>query len=112
MKPDLKAQFFPLCDLHHSPMRRVMLEDAPSNETQSFHQCERRDCSRIFRAGYGYSDFGEGRFDAERVSSRKCPACGGTLYLCEVDRVLKVELWECTGMECSYSAEIRSPASR
>lgn len=112
MKPNPKLQFSPLCDLHHCPMRRVMIEESPSEETQSFHQCERRDCSRIFRAGHGYSDFGEGRFDASRVSSRRCPACGGTLCLTEVNRVLKVESWECTEMECNYNTEILSPASR
>jgi ssDNA-binding Zn-finger/Zn-ribbon topoisomerase 1 len=112
MKPNTKLQFFPLCDLHHGSMRRVMLEESASEETDSFHQCERRDCSRIFRAGLGYSDFGEGRFDASRVSYRQCPACGGTLCLVEVNRALKIELWECTEMECNYNTEILSPASR
>jgi hypothetical protein len=43
MGPYPKMKFFPLCDLHHCPMRRVMLEDSSSEENQSFHQCERRD---------------------------------------------------------------------
>ncbi len=29
-----KMPFFPLCDLHHSPMRRVLLEGSASVETQ------------------------------------------------------------------------------
>lgn len=112
MKPNPKEQFFPLCDLHHSAMRRVMLEEPASNVTQSFHQCERRDCSRIFRDGYGYSDFADGQFDATRFSRRQCPTCGGTLYLAEADRVLKVETWECAEVEYGYSESIFSPASR
>lgn len=107
-----KMNFFPLCDLHHSPMRRVMLEGPASAEAQSFHQCERRDCDRIFRDGYGYSDFAGGRFDASRSSSRECSTCGGTLYLAEVDHALKVETWECAETECNYSEEVLSPSSR
>lgn len=111
MTPNPKLQFFPLCDLHHCPMQRVMLEKSAS-EPQSLHQCERRDCSRIFRDGYGYSDMADGQIDASRFSSRDCPACGGTLYLAEVNRVLKVETWECAEMECSYTEDFHSPASR
>jgi len=107
-----KMTFFPLCDLHHCPMRRVMREESASEETQSFHQCERRDCHRIFRDGHGYSDFNDGQFDASRLSSPQCPTCGGKLYLAEVDRVLKVETWECAEMECNYTQEIPSPSSR
>lgn len=101
-----------LCDLHHGPMQRVMLEGSASQETQSFHQCLRRDCHRIFRHGHGYSDFADGRFDATRLSSRKCPICRGILYLAEVDRALKVETWECAEMKCIYSEEVLSPSSR
>jgi len=107
-----KMKFFPLCDLHHSPMRRVMLEDSPSDPAQSFHQCERSDCDRIFRDGYGYSDFAGGRFDASRSSFRECPICKGTLYLAEVDHTLKVETWECAETECDYTDDVISPSSR
>jgi len=108
-----KMKFFPLCDLHHCPMRRVMLEEsATSEETRSFHQCERRDCNRIFRDGYGYSDFAAGQFDVSRVSFRSCPLCAGTLYLAEVDHARKVETWECAETECDYTDEALSPSSR
>ena len=107
-----KTRFSPLCDLHHCPMRRVMLEVSPSKETGSFHQCQRRDCDRIFRDGYGYSDFAAGQFDASRISSRECPLCAGTLYLAEVDQVRKVETWECAEADCSYTEDIFSPSSR
>jgi len=107
-----KMMFSPLCDLHHQPMRRVMLEGSVSAETQSFHQCERRDCNRVFRDGHGYSDFMDGQFDASRASVRECSICGGTLYLAEVDQALKVETWECAETECSYSEEVASPSSR
>lgn len=107
-----KARFSPLCDLHHCPMRRVMLEGSAPEENQSFHQCERRDCNRIFRDGYGYSDFAAGQFDAVRVSSRVCPSCGGTLYLAEVDHLLKVETWECAEIDCDYTEDAPSPSAR
>jgi hypothetical protein len=107
-----KMKFFPLCDLHHSAMRRVMLEESASDETQSFHRCERRDCNRIYRDGHGYLDFVDGQFDASRLSSRGCPICGGTLYLAEVDQVRKVETWECAEIECDYNEDVRSPSSR
>jgi len=107
-----KTQFFPLCDLHHAPMRRVMLEGSASEGTRSLHQCERRDCHRIFRDGQGYSDFAAGQFDASRSSCRACPLCGGILYLAEVDHALKVETWECAEMKCSYTEDVLSPSSR
>jgi len=107
-----KPMFFPLCDLHHSPMRRVMVEKSVSDPSQSFHQCERRDCSRIFRDGYGYSDFAGGQFDASRLVARACPTCRGTLYLAEVNGSLKVETWECAEVECDFAEDILSPASR
>ncbi len=112
MKNHPKTPFFPLCDLHHCPMRRVMLEESALDETQSFHRCERRDCTRIFRDGYGYSDFADGRFDLSRVSSRHCPVCAGTLYLAEVDRARKIETWDCAEMACPYTKEVSSPSSR
>jgi hypothetical protein len=107
-----KMKFFPLCDLHHCPMRRVMLEESASKPAQSFHQCERRDCDRIFRDGYGYSDFVGGQFDISRISSRECPVCGGTLYLSEVDHIQKVETWECAETNCDHTEDVLSPSSR
>jgi len=107
-----KAKFFPLCDLHHVPMRRVMLEESASQKSQSFHQCQRRDCNRVFRDGYGYSDFADDQFDSSRVSSRDCPTCGGSLYLAEVDHTLKVETWDCAELDCHYTESISSPSSR
>lgn len=107
-----KMKFFPLCDLHHCPMRRVMVEESASNQNQSFHQCERRDCNRVFRDRLGYSDFVNGQFDPSRVSSRKCPNCEGTLYLAEVDKALKVETWECAEKACDYTEDFPSPSSR
>lgn len=107
-----KMEFSPLCDLHHCPMRRVMLEESESHEGQPFHQCERRDCNRIFRDGYGYSDFAAGQFDVSRVSFRECPVCGGTLYLAEADRARKVETWECAEAECEHTEDDPSPSSR
>lgn len=107
-----KIEFSPLCDVHHSPMRRAMLQESTSEQDQSFHQCERRDCHRIFRDGYGYSDFADGEFDSSRVSSRVCPICGATLYLAEVDHARKVETWECAEMKCGYTGEVLSPSSR
>lgn len=107
-----KVNFFPLCDLHHCPMQRVMLEGSAAEETQSFHQCERRNCNRIFRDGKGYSDFSEGQFDASRLASRGCPICGGALYLAEVDHALKIETWECAQSGCDYTEDILSPSSR
>src|ERR1700761_3304775 len=107
-----KTNFSPLCDLHHSPMRRVMLEQSAADDSRSLHQCERRDCSRIFRDGYGYSDFGNGIFDVTRVSSRACPVCAGTLYLADVDHGRKIETWDCAEMNCDYTEDLSSPSSR
>lgn len=112
MSDHLKIVFFPLCDLHDSPMRRIMLEETESEDTQSFHQCERSDCSRIFRDNNGYSDFVDGKFDTSRASVRICPACGAALYLAEVDHLKKIELWDCPGADCDYSKEDPSPSSR
>ena len=107
-----RASFFPLCDLHHAPMRRLMIERPEPEDSESFHQCQRSDCSRIFRDGYGYADFADGHLDDSRMSSRTCPACGATLYLAEVDHTRKIETWECTGSDCDYNREDSSPASR
>jgi len=89
-----------------------MLEDSTPEQSQSFHQCQRRDCDRIFRDGYGYSDFADGQFDASRSSLRQCRICGGTLYLADVDRSMKVETWECAELECAFTEDIASPSSR
>jgi hypothetical protein len=112
MNHNPQIEFFPLCDLHHCPMRRVSLDGSASQESQSFHQCERRDCHRIFRDGYGYSDFAGGQFDESRSSLRECRICGGILYLSEVNHALKVETWECVEIECNYNEDVPSPASR
>jgi ssDNA-binding Zn-finger/Zn-ribbon topoisomerase 1 len=89
-----------------------MLEESASDKTNSFHQCKRRDCNRIFRDGHGYLDFTDGHFDVSRLSSRKCPICGRTLYLAEVDQVRKVETWECAERECDFAEDVPSPSSR
>jgi hypothetical protein len=89
-----------------------MLEGSPSEESQAFHQCERRDCERIFRNNHGYSDFAAGQFDASRISSRECSFCGGTLYLSDVNHTLKVETWECVAVDCDHAEEVPSPSSR
>jgi len=106
-----KQQFSPLCDLHHVPMRRVMLEE-DSEDVRSYHACVRRDCTRIFRDSNGYSDRTEGQFDGSRTSTRTCPRCGAVLYLAEVERSQKVETWECPQKECNFSAEYPSPSAR
>lgn len=112
MSNQLKTVFFPLCDLHDSPMRRLMLEETETVNALSFHQCERIGCSRIFRDGDGYSDFVDGWFDDSRASVRVCPVCGAALYLAEVDHLKKIEIWECPGADCHYSKEGPSPSSR
>jgi len=112
MNAQPESNFKPLCDLHHSPMRSVTLDRPSPVQTQSAYQCERRDCNRIFRDGFGYSDFGEGEYDASRESSRECPTCGGTLFLARVDQSRKVETWECAVTECNYTEDVRSPSGR
>lgn len=42
-------------------MRRLMLDET-EDDSRSFHQCERRDCNRVFGDHYGYSDFVDGQF--------------------------------------------------
>ena len=107
-----KTIFSPLCDLHDSPMRRLMLDETKSEGAQSFHQCERIGCSRIFRDSLGYSDLADGQFDTSRASVRVCPECGDALYLAEVDHPKKIEIWECAGVDCDYNEEGPSPSSR
>ena len=106
-----RPQFSPLCDLHHTPMRRMMLEE-DSEEIRSYHGCERRECTRVFRDSWGYSDWTDGRFDETRASVRNCPACGTVLYLAEVDQSRKIETWECPRTGCEFCEEFPSPAAR
>jgi hypothetical protein len=106
-----RQSFSPLCDLHHGSMRRVMVE-GDSEEVRSYHACERRDCTRIFRDLDGYTDLLEGDFDDARASQRVCPRCGAILYLAEVDRSQKIETWECTRGECNFSEDVTSPSAR
>ena len=104
-------QFSPLCDVHHTPMQRMMLEE-DTEDVRSYHACKRRDCSRVFRPSTGYSDKGAGDFDESRASIKRCPGCGSALYLAEVDHVQKVETWECPEAGCEHSGEQRSPSGR
>lgn len=106
-----KQQFAPLCDLHHTFMRRVMLEE-DSEEIRSYHACERRDCTRVFRDANGYSDLIEREFNDSRASTRTCPRCGAVLYLAAVDRSQKTETWECPQNECDFYEEYPSPSAR
>jgi ssDNA-binding Zn-finger/Zn-ribbon topoisomerase 1 len=88
----------------------MMEED--SEEVRTYHTCQRRDCTRVFRDFDGYTDLIPGGFDSSRGSLRTCPKCGAVLYLAEVDRSQKIETWECPQKECDYSEESRSPSSR
>ena len=106
-----RQQFSPLCDLHHVSMRRVMLEE-DSEEVRTYHACERRDCTRIFRDSDGYTDLIQGGFDPSRASVRACPRCGAILYLAEVNRSRKIETWECPQKECTFSEECASPSAQ
>ncbi|HKR27071.1 MAG TPA: hypothetical protein VJS11_06435 [Acidobacteriaceae bacterium] len=106
-----KLRFFPLCDLHHTPMRRMMLEEY-RDEVRTFHGCDRRDCSRVFREASGYVDWIDGEFDESRASLRRCPTCGAILYLAEVDQSRKIETWECAQVDCGHSEEFASPSAR
>lgn len=106
-----KKQFSPLCDLHHVSMRRVMLEE-DVEEVRSYHACERRNCTRIFRDGHGYTDRIGSGFDDSRASVRPCPQCGASLYLVEVDHSQKIETWECTQNGCEFSEGSGSPSAR
>lgn len=104
-------QFSPLCDLHHTAMKRMMLEE-DSEEIRSYHTCERRDCTRVFRNSTGYADVIDGEFDDSRASAKRCPCCGSALYLAEVDHSLKIETWECPQGDCSHAEEDPSPSVR
>ena len=106
-----RQQFSPLCDLHHTPMRRVMLEESQS-EVRSYHTCERRDCTRVFRDSDGYTDLVPGGFDDSRGSVRMCPRCGAVTYLADVDQPSKTETWECPQKDCSFTEEHVSPSGR
>jgi hypothetical protein len=106
-----KEQFSPLCDLHHTAMQRVMLEES-SEEIRSYHACQRAGCSRVFRDHIGYSDWIRGKFDESRVSKKSCPTCGAILYLAEVDRARKIETWECPQADCDFCEEFPSPAAQ
>lgn len=97
-----RQQFSPLCDLHHTPMKRRMIEEN-SAEIRSYHACERRDCTRVFRDAFGYSDLIDGSFEGSRSSTRRCPSCDSILYLAEADRIKKIETWECPQSGCIYS---------
>ena len=106
-----RQQFSPLCDLHHTPMRRVMLEESLS-PVRSYHACERRDCTRVFRDSDGYTDLVSGGFDDSRASVRMCPLCGAVTYLADVDQSSKTETWECPQKDCSFTEEHVSPSGR
>ena len=106
-----RQQFSPLCDLHHVSMRRVMLEE-DSEEVRSYHACERRDCTRVFRDSDGYTDLIPGGFDDSRSTVRTCPQCGAVLYLAEVNHSQKTETWECPQKDCNFSEECASPSVR
>jgi len=92
-------------------MRRVMLEEE-SEEVRSYHACERRDCTRVFRDSDGYTDVTRGGFNGSRASLRRCSRCGAVLYLAEVDRSRKIETWECPEGECDFSEDLASPSAR
>lgn len=104
-------QFSPLCDVHHTSMRRVMLEE-DAEEIRTCHACDRRDCTRVFRDSSGYSDWLDGQFDASRALVRRCPTCGAILYLAEVDQSRKMETWECPRAGCGFSDDFPSPSAR
>jgi hypothetical protein len=106
-----RQQFAPLCDLHHTPMERMMLEE-DSDEIRSFHACGRRDCTRVFRDSVGYLDFAEGAFNDSRSSVQNCSCCGSVLYLAEVDHSQKIETWECPQADCDFSEDHPSPSAR
>lgn len=104
-------RFSPLCDLHHVSMRPVMLEE-DSERIRSYHACDCRDCTRIFRDFDGYTDLIRGGFDHSRAFVWTCPLCGAVIYLAEVDRAQKIETWECPQNECDFSEEHASPSGR
>jgi hypothetical protein len=105
-----RQQFSPLCDVHHTSMRRLMLEE-DSEEVCSYHSCERPHCTRVFRDCSGYMDW-NGAFDRSREFVKRCPTCGAILYLAEVDEVRKMETWECPRDGCDFSEEFPTLAAR
>lgn len=107
-----KLRFSPLCDVHHTPMHRHMLEEPGPEPSRSFHACDRPNCARVFRQEDGYSDWSNGAFDGSRASARVCPVCSGTMYLAEVNHAWKLETWECTRQECECVEEISSPSGQ
>ena len=106
-----RQQFTPLCDLHHTSMNRMML-DEDLDEIRSFHACGRQNCTRVFRDSAGYLDYVEGGFDDSRPSIHRCPCCGSVLYLAEVDHSQKIETWECPQADCEFSENHSSPSAR
>lgn len=106
-----RQQFSPLCDVHHTSMRRMMLEEE-SEEIRAYHGCERRDCTRVFRDSFGYSDWIDREFDQSRALVKRCPNCEAILYLAEVDQFRKIETWECPQAGCRFSEEFPSPSGR
>ena len=106
-----RQQFSPLCDLHHTSMHRVMLEE-DSEEVRSYHACDRNGCTRVFRDSNGYSDRHDGAFDETREARRSCPRCGSVLYLAEVDHSRKLETWVCPQMNCDHEEDDPSPSAR
>lgn len=100
-----------LCDLHHTSMERMMLEE-DTEEIRSYHRCGRRDCTRVFRDSVGNLDLIDGKFDDSRTSVRTYPRCGSILYLAEVDRSRKIETWECPQTQWDFSQDHPSPSAR
>ncbi len=107
----IQRQFYPLCDLHHTAMERMMVE-ADSEEICSYHSCGRPNCTRVFRESIGYLDRIDGEFDDSRSSVQGCSRCGSVLYLAEVDRSRKVETWECPQASCGFTQDRSSPSAR
>ena len=105
-----KKQFSPLCDVHHACMIRMMLEEE-SETVRSYHICERRDCTRVFRDVDGYSDWVDREFDQLRARARACISCGANLYLAEVDELRKIETWECPQIGCGFAEEVHAASA-
>lgn len=81
-----RQQFSPLCDLHHTSLHRLMLEEE-LEDIRAYYACDRRGCIRVFRDSNGYSDWIDGEFDDSRASRRICRRCEGALYPAGVDRL-------------------------
>jgi hypothetical protein len=86
--------------------------DEESETVQSYHICQRRDCTRVFRDVDGYSDWVNREFDRSRALARACTACGAVLYLAEVDGLHKIEIWECHQPGCGFTEESQAPSAR